>query len=244
MAKSVRFKGSKADALRRIREIVKEVSNSSSATSDAQVVTEVVSFALIQKVKAEFIVKARGGSDEAGITWLKLSKAYLAYGRRFGRGEQAALKKGAGLGKGNRFAPGGKTGLLTADQYRRWKKIFWITFIKMKWHGKSDGEAKSIAAAVAWKKLKEAGAKTKLEVYGNREVEMMRDTGNLLGSLNHDPLPGAVRIRFFAPYAVPALSRRPAWPIGDTEIPDGWKLVVKESLRTALSAIIAKRLRS
>ena len=34
------------------------------------------------------------------------------------------------------------------------------------------------------KKLKEEGAKTKLEVYGNRQVEILRDTGVLFNSLS------------------------------------------------------------
>ena len=81
--------------------------------------------AFFEKVKLAFITKSRGGTDEAGIKWKPLSKEYLAYGRvgvtgnknrRFKRGEQHALKKGEGLGRGHKYAPGGQTGLLTKAQ--------------------------------------------------------------------------------------------------------------------------------
>lgn len=134
--------------------------------------------AFLEKVKLAFITKARGGTDEAGESWPKLSRKYLAYGRRFGRGEQAALKKAAGLGRANN-----RRGLLTAAQDKRWKKIYarnlaWLAARE------SIGEAKAHAASIAWAQLKREGAQTKLDVYGNREVEILRDTGILFNSLS------------------------------------------------------------
>lgn len=153
-----------------------------------------LAFAFLEKVKLAFIEKSRGGTDEAGISWPKLSKAYLAYGRRFGPGEQAALKRGAGLGAANRSAPGGKKGLLTAAQLKRWWQVY---ARNLAWLAAREpiGEAKGHAAAIAWATLKREGAKTKLEVFGSRQVEILRDTGILFNSLSPGELvdqgPGA-----------------------------------------------------
>jgi hypothetical protein len=148
-----------------------------------------VAVAFLEKVKLAFIVKSRGGTDEAGIKWPPLSKEYLAYGRRFGKGEQASLKKAAGLGKQHKFTPGGENGLLTKKQQDRWWQIYRQT---LAWMASREpiGIAKGRAAAVAWAKIKEEGAKTKLEVYGNRQVETLRDTGVLFNSLQ----PGTITI--------------------------------------------------
>lgn len=135
------------------------------------------------KVKQAFIEKSRGGTDETGEKWPRLSRAYLAYQRRFGPGEKSALKKAAGLGKGNHLAPGGKDGLLSVAQLKEWKQVF---ARNMRWLEKSfpEAEAKGKAAAIAWTVIKSHGAQTKLEVYGNREVEILRDTGVLFNSIS------------------------------------------------------------
>lgn len=142
-----------------------------------------LAMAFLSKVRQAFLVKAAGGTDEAGISWPPLTREYLAYGRRFGRGEQAALKSAAGLGRGNRLAPGGKKGLLTAAQLRQWRQIY---ARNLKWLSANMplGEAKGKAAAIAWARMKEQGARTKLDVFGSRQVEILRDTGILFNSLS------------------------------------------------------------
>lgn len=140
-------------------------------------------FAALSDIKSDFIRKSRGGVGEDGERWQPLTREYLAYGRRFGRGEQAALKKAAGLGKGNRFAPGKNKGLLTADQLKQWNRIFAQSLSRFLLSMPSP-EAAARAAAVAWIELKNQGAKTKLQVYGSRKVEILRDTGVLFNSLS------------------------------------------------------------
>lgn len=139
--------------------------------------------AFLSKVKEAFIEKSRGGADETGDSWPPLSRKYLAYQRRFGPGEKAALKKGAGLGKANQHAPGGKDGLLTAAQVKEWNRIF---ARNMRWLEKRypEEQAKSQAAKIAWTTLKRQGAKTKLDVFGSRQVDILRDTGVLFNSLS------------------------------------------------------------
>lgn len=147
-------------------------------------------YAALSGIKDAFVQKADGGTDEMGITWPPLSREYLAYGRRFVRGEQSRLKRSAGLGRGNWRAPGGNKGLLSAAELTQWRKIYSQRLAR---YMLSEGEsaAKSHAAAVAWIIMKKKGAKTKLEVYGNRKVQILRDTGRLLNSLSPGLLSGA-----------------------------------------------------
>ncbi len=167
-----------------------------------------LSMAFFSKVKTAFIDKSRGGTDDAGDKWPPLTKAYLAYGRRFGRGERAALKRGAGLGAGNRFAPGGNKGLLTAAQLKRWNQLY---AQNLAWLAARDGidAAKGHAAAIAWSALKKEGAKTKLEVFGNRQVEILRDTGVLFNSLSPGALTTSGADASYAPPAGQVVEHRP-----------------------------------
>jgi len=202
--------------------------------------------AALSKIKDAFITKARGGTDEMGITWPPLSKAYLAYGRRFGRGEQAALKKSAGLGKQHRFAPGGDKGLLTADQLKQWNRIFARKAARFALSGEPNPKAH--AAAVAWIVMKSLGAKTKLEVFGNRQVEILRDTGVLFNSISPGIVSGdgsytpqdqqifdiraaSVTVGSNVPYANvhdkgharrPTMPRRQIFPDSESQIPESW----------------------
>ncbi len=138
-----------------------------------------IGFAALSDIHADFVRKARGDVGEDGNKWPRLSPKYLAYGRRFGPGEQSRLKAAAGLGRANSKAPG----LLTASQLKRWRQIYGTRLARFA-ASMPLAQAKAKAAAIAWATLKAEGAKTKLEVYGNRQVEVLRDTGILLNSLS------------------------------------------------------------
>lgn len=141
--------------------------------------------AALSDIKDAFVTKSRGGTDEMGIKWPALSRAYLAYGRRFGRGEKVGLTRAAGLDpKLNRFAPGRDKGLLTKDQLKRWREIFARMVPRFYMSTGNIQFAKTRAAQIAWATLKREGAKTKLEVFGSRQAEILRDTGVLLNSLS------------------------------------------------------------
>jgi hypothetical protein len=144
--------------------------------------------AALSDIKADFVRKARHGVGEDGVKWQPLKQATLAYSRRFGPGEQKQLKAAHGLDRRHRFAPVG-TGLLSAEQLQDWKGHYRSN---LKWlatkHPLQD--AKVIAAAIAWNRVKAAGGKTKLEVYGDRPHEILRDTGVLLNSLSPGEIGG------------------------------------------------------
>lgn len=128
--------------------------------------------AFLSKVKQSFIAKARGGTDEAGDSWPPLTKEYLAYGR----GPKSTRTAGG-------LAPGGKDGFMTPAELKQWRMIF---ARNLKWLAArmSLDEAKGVAAAIAWKAMKRAGVRTKLEVFGNRPHEILRDRGILFNSLS------------------------------------------------------------
>lgn len=221
-----------------------------------------IAYTFLEKVKLAFIVKSRGGTDEAGITWPKLTKEYLAYGRRFGPGEQTALKAAAGLGRGHRHAPGDKNGLLSASQLRQWRQIYarnlaWLSARE------SLGEAKGHAAAIAWSEMKKRGAQTKLDVFGSRQVDIGRDTGILFNSLSPGELsesgpdanlaaasehqiiefrPGEAIVGTNVPYAGPFHRRRPLWP---SVLPQSWVDAMarraSEGLAMAVQIIVGGR---
>ena len=178
------FRGKRKDVRKTVRSLLAQITGKASDQNGlARSVFYAIGFAALSDVQEAFIVKSRGGTGEDGVTWPPLTKEYLAYGRRFGPGEQAALKRTAGLGKAHHHGVGGKGGILTKSQQARWNKLFakntaWLSARH------PLPIAKNIAAAMAWKTIKDEGAKTKLEVYGNRVVDVLRDTGVLFNSLS------------------------------------------------------------
>ncbi len=162
-----------------IIDVVRSVGGTAQTHKDlARQVHTAIGLAALSDVKSDFITKARGGAGEDGNTWPKLSPKYLAYGRRFGPGEQAGLKKAAGLGRGSN-----NRGLLTKSQDKRWRRIFATTLARLS-ASLPLAAAKARAGQAAWAALKAEGAKTKLEVFGDRTVEILRDTGVLFNSLS------------------------------------------------------------
>jgi hypothetical protein len=191
MSNTVYFRGSRDDARRIVRRLAPILAGKEpDDLGIARGVHMAVGVAALSDIKQDFIRKSRGETGEDGVKWKPLTKEYLAYGRRFGRGEQAALKQAAGLGKEHRFAPGTNKGLLTAAQLKEWRRLFAMHTARLSL-SMSIEEAKSKAAAMAWNALKAQGAKTKLDVFGSRQVDIGRDTGILFNSISPGELGGA-----------------------------------------------------
>lgn len=180
----VYFKGSRQQARELIRQVVDQVTGKSEDVYGvAKSVSTAIGWAALSDIKESFVRKARGQVGEDGIRWPDLAPETKAYHRRFGPGEKTALKKAAGLGAKHRYAPGKKKGLLDAAQLKQWRKIYSSTLARLEL-SMPTAKAKAIAAGHAWNVMKAAGAKTMLEVYGSREVEILRDTGILFNSLS------------------------------------------------------------
>lgn len=129
--------------------------------------------AALGRIRQAFIVKARGGVDEAGEKWQPLSPKTIAYSktRQRGIGGRTRTEK-------KRWPRPSQA--LNQRQQNRWWEVYRRQLAIYKGN-------KSHAASVAWIVLKREGAQTLLDKYGNRQVEILRDTGLLLNSLS----PGA-----------------------------------------------------
>lgn len=147
----------------RVRFMQKLLSLPEVATHSKALLTR-IGLTILGRIKRAFIVKARGGTDETGDKWAPLSKKTIAYSRR---GRTATERK-----REARPSQG-----LTKKQQDRW----WEVYRRALAQHKGD---KGHAAAVAWVVLKKEGAKTLLDKYGNRKVEILRNDGLLLNSLS------------------------------------------------------------
>ena len=180
--------------------------------------------AVLSKIRQAFVVKARGGTDEAGITWKPLKRETIAQRR-----STASERKALGVG-GRRVR-----GFLTPAQDKLWRAIFRSRFVALA-PRVGPREAAAIAGAVAWSILKKHGAKTKLDVLGGRSVEMLRDTGVLFNSLSPgveeqpsraaenvtDIRPGEIIVGSAVKYAAYQHRWRPFWPTDGT-LPASWR---------------------
>ena len=121
-------------------------------------------------IREAFVVKSRGGTDETGLKWTPLSPKTIAYSKTRMRGR-------GGRTKTERKRATMPSQALNPIQQDKW----WQVYRQQLAIHKGD---KGHAAAVAWLILKGMGARTLVDKYGNRQVEILRDTGLLLNSLS------------------------------------------------------------
>lgn len=132
-----------------------------------------------QRIHDEFMVKSRGGTDSAGIKWKPLSRKTVAY-RPIGRGDAT------GYGFRNYS---NTRGLLTPAEDKRWSAIYAYQIRR--------GRTKQDAAKIAWGIVKQAGAKTRIALLGDRPVSLLVLTHRLEMSLR----PGTVASGRYIPRA-------------------------------------------
>lgn len=135
--------------------------------------------AALGRIKTAFVVKSRGGTDEAGDRWQPLSPKTIAYSKTRQRGR-------GGRTRAEKKRPTHPSQALNTRQQARWWELYRRGLAMYK------GD-KRHAAARAWFILKAEGAQTLLMKYGGRQVEILRDTGLLLNSLSPG-VPSAHRI--------------------------------------------------
>jgi hypothetical protein len=127
-----------------------------------QVYWSAFAYSFFKQISQNFSRKSKGSADKQGLKWKPLTKKTKAYRPRNTR------NKGRGL--------------LTGAQDSLWKGIFAKNFKKFSATMPED-EAKGKAAALAWAILKNQGAKTKIDEYGNKNVPILVRTGRLRNSL-------------------------------------------------------------
>lgn len=157
-----------ADAVRRAITALPKSARAGGPLADAML--RRVGLAVLGRVRRAFVDKARGGADECGETWKPLSPRTVAYSVTRQRGK-------GGRTKAEKKRDARPSQALSAKQQAKW----WEVYRKQLAIHKGD---KGHAAAVAWLVLKAQGARTLVEKYGGRQVEVLRDTGLLLNSLS------------------------------------------------------------
>jgi hypothetical protein len=165
------YHGTRADLVRLLQHIPAVLGGAPDPNGIARGIQLRAGNVLVSKVQQAFIVKSRGGTGEDGIKWKPLKRETIAQ-RRTTRSERKAL----GI-TGTRVR-----GLLTPAQDRRWRQIYGSRLARLLASGVGGGEARATAARIAWAILKSEGAMTKLDVLGGRQVDILRDTGELLRS--------------------------------------------------------------
>lgn len=228
---SAQFVGTRANLTALLRSAVRIFAGVEADSFDiAKGVQLRIGVALLSKIQQSFIVKSRGGTDEAGIKWQPLKRETIAQ-RRTTTKEKFGFRI-----QGKRVR-----GLLTPAQDRLWRKIFGSRkALFMSKFGLGEKEASARAAKIAWAILKAQGAKTKLEVLGGRVVDVLRDTGELFRSFSpgvedrpsradgqvFQTTPGRVIVgtnkKPWHHAGIPGrLPSRPFWPLDNT-LPDAW----------------------
>lgn len=243
MAEFIRYRArSRAEAIARVREVVRGITQGGGRQDLAEIALTPGAVALLSKIQQAFIVKSRGGTDEAGIQWAHLQRSTIAQ-RRIGAGDLLAIGvKGAKVPK-NRVR-----GLLTASEDARWRGIFASRLAHFRAIGMDEGSAKGRAAQIAWAMLKASGAKTKLDALGSRQVDIGRDSNALFSSLTpglespadqvREVDPGRLTVGSNVPHAAHFHKKRPLWPT-DGRLPDSWNQAIAAAVgRGLLRAII------
>ena len=203
---------------------------------------------VLSKIQQSFLVKSRGGTAD-GIQWPPLKPSTIAQ-----RAVSKADRKRGGVSE--RDWKQRERGLLTPEQNMLWRKKFAKSLAWLRLD-MSEGAARARAAQIAWKYVKqELGAKTRLQVFGSRVVDSLRDTGELFRSLSagvDDQLSGAegqiVRVPTGAiivgtnvkPWhhaGIPGkLPARPLWPLSG-DIPDSWWPAINKAVLRGVQAAI------
>ena len=121
-------------------------------------------------------VKQQGNTDKLGIQWADLKPE----------------------SKDNRFPrpiPGRYRGNLTKAQDQLWRQTYARLLNHLEAKGMNPTQAAGIAAGYAWNVVKASGAKTRKDLYGKRQVEILRISGRLQQSV----APGQLRNGKYTP---------------------------------------------
>lgn len=175
------------------------------------------------QVHKAFLKKSKGGTDELGVKWKKITQQTKAQ-RSVRPGDISRLAIG---GRGSQAFKNRVRGLLTEDQDKRWRGIYFAFFKKLA-NRIGEVRARKRAAAIAWSILKKEGAKTKLNTLGRRNLPIGINTRQLVESLKPGTATGpryharkdqiyeitadGLQLGSDVPHAAAFHRKRPIWP--------------------------------
>lgn len=168
MTTNIFFRGPRQQCVDLIRQLKDAMTGKTSKNQDlVRGILMSMGIQILSDVKADFIRKARHGRGEDGVEWPPLAASTVA-GRRKGpkhhnKNAETKLRK-----------------KLTDKYYRQFYKRYSISL--------GDQEAKTAARRQAETKATRETGKSKVDLYGDDEHEILVDTGVLINSLS----PGSV----------------------------------------------------
>lgn len=213
-----------------------------------------IGVALLSQIQQDYVRKSRGAVGKDGEKWEKLKPETIAR-RRTTRDERKRLgirNRGRGKKKVLRRS-------LTLAQDAEWQRLF-VYHFRIGLRDLPRNAAKRRAAAIAWARIKEQGAKTLLMLLGSREVDILRETGARLrsfepgigdtpsgapGQIFDITQPGMIIVgsteKTIHQYGDPDrnLPARRAWP-ADNRIPPAWWPPINKAGSTGLKILVTK----
>lgn len=234
MSADLTFRGGRAGLLQKLAALPSLLSGRGvDPTGAVEGLCLAVGFQMLSIVREQFLVKSRGGTDDAGITWAALKPSTVAYGRRH-----------PGYRPGRKKRP-----LLTPAQDKLWRGVYASSLARhLKGPLPAPQNARAQAAAVAWAVVKRAGGQTVLGRFGGEKVDIGRDTGRLFNSLSPgsgspDQIlraePGAAVVGSNLSYAAPFHARRPLWPDAG-KVPQAWVDRLADTLSDGLRNVVQR----
>jgi phage gpG-like protein len=190
---TIYFRGTKSEAKAAVRAAVAQASGREPDTLNIKHgMALAVGAAVLADVKDDFVRKADGGTGEDGNKWPPLAPATIA-NRRKGPGD-AELLKAAGLKKSHRFKRMLNKNTLTKEQQKEWERVYRFNVLRFAL-STTLPTANQRARALAWEHVRKLGADpkmnpTRVNVFGGRQVKILRDTGRLMNSLSPGVLSG------------------------------------------------------
>lgn len=197
--------------------------------------------ALLSQIQQDFLIKAQGGTGHDGIKWRPLSPYTIAR-RRKGPADKKLLTLKA------------KTARLTSEQKKEFQREYRKKMASLIAGGMTRDRASFQARVQVTRKYKKKGfpVQTDFEILAARQVEILRDTGELFKSLSpgveNSPSHAEGQIFEQSPGRVVVgtnkkpwhhttkghgrLPRRPYWP--DDGLPPVWARALLLALRRAL----------
>lgn len=184
---TLKFRGTKLEALEAIRRLPGYMSGRLPDVHGIGKQFKIAfGVAMLDQIHKAYIVKSEGGVDDLNQKWKPLKPSTISQ-RPIAPGDIGKLKIG---GRGQKAYKNRVRGLLTAQQDKVWRAIFWHTYNKLRL-SLGDGRAKARAAEFAWAYVKKRmGAQTKIATLGTRDVLINRITDRLLRSLEPGTLTG------------------------------------------------------
>lgn len=132
-----------------------------------------IGVALLSKVQQDFVRKSRGQTGEDGIKWPPLKPSTIER-RRLGKADRQALTQRS------------RQAALTPAQRQQVNSEFRKRKALMIFQGIPEKQAEGLARAQAYNIVRAQGGQipTRREILGNRQVDILRDTGELFRSFS------------------------------------------------------------